>query len=230
MSLLFSLLFFNLFSADDLGNRGTYEVNVETTSGQKLHLFLNVGTYSSLDTIFESNAKFKEFLVNMQGYEGVETFKFYKKSYYLEYPKYSFNDLEEEKLKATLPEDRITLAIKKIATIKYLSFQNINHYYGLGTPLSKREIYLLQKKPYFNKGISIDVKHEDYHDLHFISYNKSLSQAELHKIYLDVKEEYYMATTNCTKSETSYIYSDYLETKQNELKEYQILLLLVWNP
>jgi hypothetical protein len=230
MPFLLSFLLFSFFSLDDLGNRGTYEVNIETTSGEKLHLFLNVATYDRLDTIFESNAKFKEFLVNMQGYEDIEAFKFYKKAYYLEYPKYSFNNLEKEKLRATLPEDRVTLQIEKITVIEYLGFQKRNTYCSLGTQLSKEEIFFLQEKPYFSKGISIDIKHENYHDLHFISYNKSLSQAKLQEMYLGIKKEYYMATTNCTKSETSYIYSDFLKVKQNELKEHQILLLLVWNP
>jgi len=173
---------------------------------------------------------FKNFLINLQGYAGNETLKFYKKSYTLEYPKYSFNDLEKEKLKTILPEDRITLAIKEIAIIKYLRFQSIRTYCSLGTKLSKNEIFLLQEKPYFSEYISIDTKWEDYHDLYFLSYSQHSSQKEIEKVYLQIKEEYMLATTNCTKSESYTIYQEYLKVKQNELRVNQILLLIIWNP
>lgn len=211
MSLFFSLfLFFNLFSVDDLGNRGTYEVNVETTSGEQLHLFLDVATYDKLDTIFENDVIFKEFLLNLQGFENVETFTFYKKSYTVKYPRSSTNNLEEEKIKVILPEDFVVLSKDKIKTLTYLKAQIDNACCSWGGQLSKFEIRLLQDEHYFSKHITIDSKLENYHEILFVSYNESFSQKKLKKVYLQIKEEYKTATVNCTSSEIHPIYDEYL--------------------
>jgi hypothetical protein len=226
MKIIILSLLINLIGGIGPGNIGRYEVELKTTDGKKLNAYLTVTTFQTLESEFNSNVEFENFLFNKTDCQYLDTLNFFKRFYFVDYPEYNYRS---EKLISILPEDWIHLAKTDIEEIKFVSFNKID-FVSIRTKLNQREIKLLQTEPIFIDQFSIDENQEDYSNLWILSYNQKIKSLELSEIVQKFKTEYETKTTRGKDNENSWVYSDMMTEWRIKLKKMDVYIIEVTNP
>lgn len=226
MKLLIINLVLICFPNIDVGNIGRYEVELRTKFGDEFKAYITIATYDKLESVFDSDEKFKDFLFNVYGLEQLDSLQFYKKFHFVNFPEYNSRN---EKLTFVLQEDWINLAKSDIGRIKFKSFKKTD-YIGFQTKLSLKEIKQFQIKPEFIDKYSIDEHQEAYSDLWILSYNPKMKSSELSEIVKEMKNDYESKTAKGKDDENSWVYRKMISKWQIKLKKMEVYLIEVSNP